>query len=72
MRQQRIIWRENWKRNGMDRRGKSGTLEAFQFLCNMIDFKPLGRELAKQYYSAAWLRNHMGCLSYNSINRRED
>lgn len=27
----------------MDRRGKSGTLqEGFQFLYNMIDFKPLG------------------------------
>lgn len=57
----------------MDRRGKSGTLqEGFQFLYNMIDFKPLGGELAKQYYSAAWLPSHMGCVCYNSINRRED
>lgn len=57
----------------MDRRGKSGTLqEGFQFLYNMIDFKPLGGELANQYYSAAWLPSHMGCVCYNSINRRED
>ena len=53
--------------------GESGTLqEGSRLLYNVIDFKPLGGELAERRYSAAWPRCHMGCLCYNSINRRED